>query len=188
MITLIIDAGCVTLQSTALQAAIAASKFGEGGEASSSVTVAPQWRKWVAVRDACHLGKAWRYCDDQIQFHYAHGGKTWLRTVLERWPAMAAAIVSSATPSPSVTLSSSSTTTSSSTASSPAVVAVSATAPTSSSTITSHDNQIGERKSRGDPTRNQMSFDMHLLADHPEYVKQAAALVRYISTHLCWLL
>jgi epoxyqueuosine reductase QueG len=28
------------------------------------------WRAWLAVRDACSL-RAWRYSDEQIQFHYA---------------------------------------------------------------------------------------------------------------------
>ncbi len=30
------------------------------------------WRAWVAVRDACTAGRAWRYSDAQIAYHYAH--------------------------------------------------------------------------------------------------------------------
>jgi len=28
------------------------------------------WRAWLAMRDACPIGKAWRYPDDQIAYHY----------------------------------------------------------------------------------------------------------------------
>jgi cyanocobalamin reductase (cyanide-eliminating) / alkylcobalamin dealkylase len=28
------------------------------------------WRAWVAVRDACNIGRAYRYSDDQITYHY----------------------------------------------------------------------------------------------------------------------
>jgi methylmalonic aciduria homocystinuria type C protein len=37
------------------------------------------WRAWLAVRDACPLGRAHRYGDDQIHYHYAKD-----RSVLER--------------------------------------------------------------------------------------------------------
>jgi methylmalonic aciduria homocystinuria type C protein len=29
------------------------------------------WRTWLAVRDACPVGRAYRYSDDQIRYHYA---------------------------------------------------------------------------------------------------------------------
>jgi methylmalonic aciduria homocystinuria type C protein len=32
--------------------------------------VARRWESWVAVRDACPLGRAHRYDDDQIRYHY----------------------------------------------------------------------------------------------------------------------
>lgn len=32
------------------------------------------WRPWLAVRDACPEGRAYRYTEDQIRFHYA---RTW---------------------------------------------------------------------------------------------------------------
>jgi methylmalonic aciduria homocystinuria type C protein len=28
------------------------------------------WRAWVAVRDACPVGRTYRYTDEQIEFHY----------------------------------------------------------------------------------------------------------------------
>ena len=28
------------------------------------------WRSWLAVRDACPVGRAYRYSEDQIDFHY----------------------------------------------------------------------------------------------------------------------
>ena len=31
------------------------------------------WRDWLAVRDACSVGRAYRYTDEQIEFHYVHG-------------------------------------------------------------------------------------------------------------------
>jgi methylmalonic aciduria homocystinuria type C protein len=29
------------------------------------------WPLWLAVRDACPVGRAHRYCEDQIRYHYA---------------------------------------------------------------------------------------------------------------------
>jgi cyanocobalamin reductase (cyanide-eliminating) / alkylcobalamin dealkylase len=31
----------------------------------------PTWRAWVAIRDACPLGRAYRYDDDQVRYHYS---------------------------------------------------------------------------------------------------------------------
>ncbi len=31
---------------------------------------ASDWRTWLALRDACPVGRDWRYSDDQIEFHY----------------------------------------------------------------------------------------------------------------------
>jgi methylmalonic aciduria homocystinuria type C protein len=28
------------------------------------------WQSWLAVRDACPIGRSWRYGDDQIRYHY----------------------------------------------------------------------------------------------------------------------
>ncbi len=37
------------------------------GQSDISVT----WPLWLAVRDACPVGRAWRYGEDQIRYHYA---------------------------------------------------------------------------------------------------------------------
>jgi methylmalonic aciduria homocystinuria type C protein len=42
-------------------------------------TVSDRWRLWLAVRDACHLGREHRYTEDQILYHYTKD-----RAVLER--------------------------------------------------------------------------------------------------------
>ncbi|WP_428263734.1 hypothetical protein [Haliangium sp.] len=36
----------------------------------SSDDIAVDWRTWLAVRDACPVGRAFRYDDDQIRYHY----------------------------------------------------------------------------------------------------------------------
>ena len=41
--------------------------------ALARATSSADWRDWLAVRDACPIGRAWRYSDDQIEFHYVHG-------------------------------------------------------------------------------------------------------------------
>lgn len=35
-----------------------------------AAAIATSWRRWVAVRDACPVGRGSRYSDDQIQYHY----------------------------------------------------------------------------------------------------------------------
>jgi methylmalonic aciduria homocystinuria type C protein len=47
-----------------LDAALAA------GEATSAGVV-EHWHRWVAMRDACPVGRAHRYSDEQIAYHYA---------------------------------------------------------------------------------------------------------------------
>jgi methylmalonic aciduria homocystinuria type C protein len=32
--------------------------------------VSRDWRAWLAVRDACNVGRAYRYSDEQITYHY----------------------------------------------------------------------------------------------------------------------
>jgi methylmalonic aciduria homocystinuria type C protein len=39
------------------------------------------WRNWVAVRDACPLGKDHRYTEDQIRYHYEKD-RTFLRSLI----------------------------------------------------------------------------------------------------------
>lgn len=34
------------------------------------VDVRSDWQKWVRIRDACSIGREWRYSDDQIRYHY----------------------------------------------------------------------------------------------------------------------
>lgn len=36
-----------------------------------AASVANHWQRWVAVRDACPVGRTFRYSDDQIEYHYA---------------------------------------------------------------------------------------------------------------------
>lgn len=36
------------------------------------VAVRERWRDWLAVRDACPVGRELRYGDEQIRWHYAH--------------------------------------------------------------------------------------------------------------------
>ncbi len=50
----------------ALHAAIATSGGGE-----VALDVERNWRKWLAVRDACPEGRSSRYGDDQIRYHYS---------------------------------------------------------------------------------------------------------------------
>lgn len=47
--------------------------------APGRTAISANWRLWLAVRDACPVGRAHRYSDDQIEYHY-----TWDRAVLER--------------------------------------------------------------------------------------------------------
>lgn len=37
----------------------------------SSADVRRNWRDWVAIRDACPIGREHRYSDEQVEFHYA---------------------------------------------------------------------------------------------------------------------
>jgi methylmalonic aciduria homocystinuria type C protein len=49
-----------------------ASRRGHRDEGVGSAEREPAtWRLWLAVRDACPVGRAWRYADDQIAYHYA---------------------------------------------------------------------------------------------------------------------
>lgn len=46
---------------------------------SARVAVSANWRTWLALRDACPVGRAHRYSDAQIEYHY-----TWDRALLAR--------------------------------------------------------------------------------------------------------
>jgi methylmalonic aciduria homocystinuria type C protein len=41
------------------------------GEPRSTAELRDRWRLWLGVRDACPVGRAHRYSEDQILFHYA---------------------------------------------------------------------------------------------------------------------
>lgn len=47
-----------------LQEAIAA------GEPADNDEMVAQWHRWLAMRDACPVGRAHRYSDEQIRYHY----------------------------------------------------------------------------------------------------------------------
>lgn len=41
-----------------------------GGASVSREQLAERWRTWLAMRDACPIGRSSRYGDDQIHYHY----------------------------------------------------------------------------------------------------------------------
>jgi len=43
----------------------------EAGVPASQADVRDHWRRWLAVRDGCPLGRDHRYSDQQIRYHYA---------------------------------------------------------------------------------------------------------------------
>jgi methylmalonic aciduria homocystinuria type C protein len=45
------------------------------GTTVTAAAVQSDWRRWVAVRDACPVGGASRFSDDQIGYHYTHDRK-----------------------------------------------------------------------------------------------------------------
>jgi cyanocobalamin reductase (cyanide-eliminating) / alkylcobalamin dealkylase len=49
----------------------------ETSGADGSIDVERNWRKWLAVRDACPEGRSSRYGDDQIAYHYGKD-RRWL--------------------------------------------------------------------------------------------------------------
>jgi len=49
--------------------ALETARNGLTGEVSADGGI-PNWRDWVAVRDACPLGRASRYTENQIRYHY----------------------------------------------------------------------------------------------------------------------
>lgn len=57
-----------------LQEAIAA------GEPADNAEMVAHWERWVAMRDACPVGRSHRYTDEQIRYHY-------LGERPARWPA-----------------------------------------------------------------------------------------------------
>jgi cyanocobalamin reductase (cyanide-eliminating) / alkylcobalamin dealkylase len=55
---------CTTNCLPRLQEAIAA------GEPSNNDEMVAQWHRWLAMRDACPVGREHRYSDEQIRYHY----------------------------------------------------------------------------------------------------------------------
>lgn len=45
-----------------------------------SACASTDWRDWLAVRDACAVGRQFRYSDDQIAYHYSNAA-----AALRRW-------------------------------------------------------------------------------------------------------
>jgi methylmalonic aciduria homocystinuria type C protein len=41
-----------------------------GGTPQDRAAIEPHWQLWLAVRDACPVGRVHRYGDDQIRYHY----------------------------------------------------------------------------------------------------------------------
>ncbi len=66
--------GCPAPCRAALRAAVAADARGEALRAGRGEA----WRRWLAVRDACPVGGAWRYGEAQLRYHYTKD-RRWLR-------------------------------------------------------------------------------------------------------------
>ena len=59
----------------------AGDRFGsvsQGRRPETSAEIAMVWRPWLAVRDACPLGREHRYSEQQVAYHYTKDAK-WLR-------------------------------------------------------------------------------------------------------------
>ena len=55
--------------SLACRPALAAAMAGQE-HSTQHATIRENWMSWVAIRDACPLGKAHRYSEEQIHYHY----------------------------------------------------------------------------------------------------------------------
>lgn len=53
------------------------------GAPGDLATIEGHWEHWLAVRDACPVGRAYRYGDEQIRYHYAND-RAGLVRLLER--------------------------------------------------------------------------------------------------------
>ena len=47
--------------------------------------IAASWQDWLAIRDACPIGRGYRYSDDQIRYHYIRD-RSFLKTLGNRVP------------------------------------------------------------------------------------------------------
>lgn len=71
--------GCETRCQALLDEAIAASR----ADGDLETTPRSSWRRWVAVRDACPVGREYRYYEDQIRYHYTKDKAVLRAAVLE---------------------------------------------------------------------------------------------------------
>lgn len=62
---------CVPALGAAMAPASQAARAPSGDRIGHAATVQPAWRRWLDVRDACPIGRDWRYSDAQIRYHYA---------------------------------------------------------------------------------------------------------------------
>lgn len=54
------------------------------GGSSPPRSIRQRWEPWLAVRDACPVGREHRYCDDQVRYHYAVERSILARCTLNR--------------------------------------------------------------------------------------------------------
>jgi methylmalonic aciduria homocystinuria type C protein len=47
------------------------------GAALEAAMGSGDWRMWLAMRDACNVGREWRYGEDQIAYHYTKVRRGW---------------------------------------------------------------------------------------------------------------
>jgi methylmalonic aciduria homocystinuria type C protein len=62
--------GCAGQCRPAFERALAAASEASSAAAITEATVEQSWQLWLAVRDACPTGRAHRYSDAQIHYHY----------------------------------------------------------------------------------------------------------------------
>ena len=70
-------ASCPAPCRQALRAAMSAD--GEGTALRAGAGPSEGWRRWLAVRDACPVGRTWRYDEAQLGYHYTKD-RRWLRS------------------------------------------------------------------------------------------------------------
>jgi methylmalonic aciduria homocystinuria type C protein len=66
---------CMAAYRRALEAA--------GDVAATHAALDAHWTEWLAVRDACPTGRAYRYGDDQVRYHYTKDAEV-LRAAVRR--------------------------------------------------------------------------------------------------------
>jgi len=56
------------------------------GARGDPTTIERHWEHWLAVRDACPVGRAYRYGDEQIRYHYAKDRAGLMRLLVRTAP------------------------------------------------------------------------------------------------------